>query len=120
MVIKPVPRSAFKREVEVVEALLSRPFVVAGYAFIVLQPILDVLLDLTEERRWSPGCDRHVYDGGATGVCNNWLSIVGLVGCVFLSGKSQNSGVRPWVQRLPWVLVVCADGTLEWGTGLWL
>lgn len=61
VVFKPVPCSASKREVELVDALLGRPLVVMGYTFIVLQPILDVLVDLTVIRyrankgRWPSG-----------------------------------------------------------------
>ncbi|KAG0410616.1 hypothetical protein HPB47_012259 [Ixodes persulcatus] len=55
---------AFNRETEVLEALLSPPFAVAGYTFILLQPVVYILRDEVEvgcvARRAVPAV-RHVH-----------------------------------------------------------
>lgn len=58
MVFKPVPRSAFKPEAELLKTLLSRPYVAEGYAFIMLQPVLYVIVGLAVRGLWRAWSDR--------------------------------------------------------------
>ncbi|SBO33996.1 hypothetical protein ANAPC4_01434 [Anaplasma phagocytophilum] len=63
VVLEPVPRSTLQRKVEVLQALLGGPSVMACHALVVMDPVLDVLVDLPVERRRSPRGDGQVNDG---------------------------------------------------------
>ncbi|MDD9361742.1 MAG: hypothetical protein PV344_02305, partial [Anaplasma sp.] len=66
MVLEPSSCGALQRKVNVLKALFRSPPVMTRHSVVVLQPVVDVFVDLTVEGRWRARSDWQEHDGGGT------------------------------------------------------
>lgn len=75
MVLKPVPGTSFKQEVQALQALIVCSPVVTGDTVVLFNSVLDVFVHLGMEGCWSARCYGHVNNNRSRFAATGWSSL---------------------------------------------